>query len=658
MMGMFSVRRPKNIGAGLSSGLKSIGKGFAAGITALVGAPVAGYHQNGVLGALGGVGVGVVAAIALPVTGAAVGVSQVVRGAINTPEAIMHANDETAKWDKKKRVWITNYYYSLDTEWEKIKNLEPPEPKFKDGVIPRSGNVKDTHYYDLVGVSPAASPQEITKAYYKKARELHPDRNKSDPNATTRFQELSKAYQILSDPECRKKYDQEGAAGMKDDGNAKMLNPLQMVSGKVFYQTLFACDGIEKYVGQMYVASLLEVFGNSHVVFKTIARKAENMDSQESATEEKKDGEEAPLDQAETPITEENTKEETQSEEQKDDEGEPSLEFPENSKQILSFVEKKRIFQLAILLKDRIQFYLAKDNESEIDCHTRRAKYLETDFTREVNSIVNESLACAHLMHAVGFMYVNYSEQFLGRHTTLRLDQARARTVERFHNAHAYLRTARKGLRAYGQFRKLQEKAEQIQMKKQKGEAIDTNDLLGDDEAEGMEDMGEVLNAMVGIAECVNGIDVSKIIKEAVKKVLKNMDETLEKRFELANAIIEIGKVLQEQASIAAKRFKQIAKEKCDNSDDSNDVVHHPSSSSPSTVPDGSSPSRNKNNVMGRVENAAKEAIMAKMSPEEREMFKLQEEIVRAQKEGREPVIPEHFKQQFEAAAAQHAQQQ
>src|SRR3954449_7983079 len=64
-------------------------------------------------------------------------------------------------------------------------------------------------YYDVLGVSRDASPEELQQAFRRLARANHPDVNK-DPGAEERFKEINEAYSALSDPELRRKYDRFG----------------------------------------------------------------------------------------------------------------------------------------------------------------------------------------------------------------------------------------------------------------------------------------------------------------------------------------------------------------------------------------------------------------------------------------------------------------
>ena len=70
-------------------------------------------------------------------------------------------------------------------------------------------------YYQTLGVSEDAGQDEIRRAFRRLARKHHPDVNPGDPEAEERFKEINEAYEVLSDPEKRQKYDQLGADWQK-----------------------------------------------------------------------------------------------------------------------------------------------------------------------------------------------------------------------------------------------------------------------------------------------------------------------------------------------------------------------------------------------------------------------------------------------------------
>jgi len=69
-------------------------------------------------------------------------------------------------------------------------------------------------YYEVLGVEKSASADEIKKAYRKSAMKYHPDRNPGDKEAEEKFKELGEAYEVLSDPDKKARYDQFGFAGV------------------------------------------------------------------------------------------------------------------------------------------------------------------------------------------------------------------------------------------------------------------------------------------------------------------------------------------------------------------------------------------------------------------------------------------------------------
>ena len=69
----------------------------------------------------------------------------------------------------------------------------------------------------ILGIEKGASEDEIKKAFRKLALKYHPDRNQGNEEAEEKFKEINEAYQVLSDPEKRARYDQFGSAAFDGD---------------------------------------------------------------------------------------------------------------------------------------------------------------------------------------------------------------------------------------------------------------------------------------------------------------------------------------------------------------------------------------------------------------------------------------------------------
>ena len=96
-------------------------------------------------------------------------------------------------------------------------------------------------YYEVLEVSKTASAEEIKKAYRKKAIQYHPDRNPGDKGAEGKFKEAAEAYDVLSNPDKRARYDQFGHAGVS--GAAGNGGPFGGFSGGMSMDDIFSMFG-------------------------------------------------------------------------------------------------------------------------------------------------------------------------------------------------------------------------------------------------------------------------------------------------------------------------------------------------------------------------------------------------------------------------------
>ena len=239
---MVRMRKPKNFGDGVLSAMGTVGKGVGAGVAAAVALPVAGAAQEGTKGFFKGLGAGLAAAVAAPVAGVIAGGVQVTRGVAAASEA-REAEAKGMVWDPKQEQWVERVPWLLENEAAKVAAMDE---KGSTAGAAAGRSVKDTGFYDMLGVPTDADNAAIKKAYYKKARKMHPDKNPDDPEANAKFQTLGQAYQTLSDDALRAKYDKGGEEAMEDQ---------DFLDSNQLFGMIFGSERFEDIVGELRLAS-------------------------------------------------------------------------------------------------------------------------------------------------------------------------------------------------------------------------------------------------------------------------------------------------------------------------------------------------------------------------------------------------------------------
>lgn len=168
------------------------------------------------------------------------------------------------RWDAVQRKWVIDNLNEEaktldgipadDDDILKTKEAEK-EIESQDGkpvsASTTTKTVKETKYYDVLGVPVDAEDSKIKKAYYVKARKWHPDKNKSD-EAKVKFQEIGEAYQVLGDPKLRAVYDKQGEAGLS--GDRTELSPDQ-VDPSLIFTFLFGNDSFNDIIGRLQLVT-------------------------------------------------------------------------------------------------------------------------------------------------------------------------------------------------------------------------------------------------------------------------------------------------------------------------------------------------------------------------------------------------------------------
>ncbi|KAI7905675.1 X-domain of DnaJ-containing-domain-containing protein [Cokeromyces recurvatus] len=136
--------------------------------------------------------------------------------------------------------------YEIDATGTKIKTNTAKSTSKWSRKRGTDENPVSTEYYDILGISPSATQNDIKKAYRKLAIKYHPDKNLDNPNAEEKFKKISEAYQVLSDPALRKRYNEFGEEnGIRPDGG--------FVDPEEFFKQSFGGDRFVDIIGEISI---------------------------------------------------------------------------------------------------------------------------------------------------------------------------------------------------------------------------------------------------------------------------------------------------------------------------------------------------------------------------------------------------------------------
>ena len=139
-----------------------------------------------------------------------------------------------------------------DTDDDILGSIEN-ELDSKMGFDKPSGEVVDMFYYEALEVDATADEHKIKRQYYLMARKYHPDKNPGNKEAADKFKDAAEAYQVLSDPELRAKYDKEGRDGLSGDKTS--TNDINKPDPSLLLAFLFGSDQFFDYVGRLAIST-------------------------------------------------------------------------------------------------------------------------------------------------------------------------------------------------------------------------------------------------------------------------------------------------------------------------------------------------------------------------------------------------------------------
>lgn len=352
--------------------------------------------------------------------------------------------------------------------------------------------VKETEYYDILGIQPDASSTEIKKAYRRMAMKTHPDKHPNDPEAQSKFQAVGEAYQVLSDPGLRSRYDQFGKENAVPQQGFEDANE--------YFSMIFGGDGFKDWIGEF---SLL----------KELSRATEMMEENEPHDETAKDT-----------STTTNTTTNTQSDMTKHDgkhkpETNPSKMSKEQRSKLMELEKERReemmqqIDELTEKLNKRLLEYITAKKAGTLDEFDRK-------LTQEIEELKLESFGI-ELLYVLAKIYKlkanNYiiSKKTMGFSKIFTGTRDNARTVKSAYNLLS------SGLEAQKAMEKMQK--------------VNPDDL---DDAERVKFESTMAGKALGIMWAMSKFELERKLKEICNKILNDKHTSSKERMDKAKALL------------------------------------------------------------------------------------------------------------------------
>lgn len=354
--------------------------------------------------------------------------------------------------------------------------------------------VKETAFYDLLGVSPSATKDQIRKAYYRRAKACHPDKHPGDTDKEAEFKAVSEAYQVLFDDDSRATYDRLGREGLQGQGN--------FADAKDVFAAVFGGPEFEPYIGTLKMCAPVDEKLQQDVeeAFATLQMRRQEFQQLAEAVQ---------LSAAEV----DHAKKELEA--LRRDVDEKQKKFDEAN----AIVQQHRVDECAGFLQKMTEQYVTVGKEGK------------ESFIASVKQEFEKLRQCnmgEPMLHSIGYIYMYQSQKILGKNAVGVhqfagfLEEAR----EGFHKFSEVTSAIGSGCRLLRAHYKLSKDAQA-----QQGEAP-ANAKLSDEDRQWFE--GSIQKRMMHILWTITKKDIEDTLRDVVNKVI--LGETQQSNSSLASS--------------------------------------------------------------------------------------------------------------------------